>query len=141
MEDTFREKLIRWCNQSSPFAQHNHISVLDVDDGRAVVAMDLAEDSLNRWGAPHGGALFTLADTAVGVATLTVWRQTCVTLDTRTEYITVAEPAGRLTATATVRHCGGHICFCGSEITDAQGRLIARMEASVYKLGQELPGL
>lgn len=139
MEQAFREKLMDWGNQSSRFALHNHIQVLDVDDRRSVVALDLAEDSLNRWGAPHGGALFSLADTAVGMATLTVWQQTCVTLDTRMEYISVAEPTGRLIATGTVRHCGGHICFCSSEITDAQGRLIARMEASVYKTGHELP--
>ena len=66
MTPELKEKLLRYANEKEPFTAHNHIRVCDIDEGSSRLELDLTEQSLNRWGQPHGGVLFTLADDACG---------------------------------------------------------------------------
>ena len=68
MTPELKEKLLRYANEKEPFTAHNHIRVCDIDEGSSRLELDLMEQSLNRWGQPHGGVLFTLADDACGLA-------------------------------------------------------------------------
>ena len=47
------------CIRDRPFPAHNYIRVCDIDEGSSRLELDLTEQSLNRWGQPHGGVLFT----------------------------------------------------------------------------------
>ena len=67
MTPELKEKLLRYANEKEPFTAHNHIRVCDIDEGSSRLELDLTEQSLNRWGQPHGGVLFTLADDACGL--------------------------------------------------------------------------
>lgn len=64
MTPELREKLLAFGNGAEPFLQHNHFCVEDVDDGTSLVTLELQRENLNRWGAPHGGTLFAMADIA-----------------------------------------------------------------------------
>jgi acyl-CoA thioesterase len=50
------------------FAAHNGIEVVEVGKGTATVRMDIGPMHLNSHGTVHGGALFSLADTAFALA-------------------------------------------------------------------------
>ncbi|KUG18987.1 phenylacetic acid degradation protein paad, thioesterase [hydrocarbon metagenome] len=50
------------------FAGHNGMECVEVAPGRAVVKMEVRDYHLNSHGTVHGGALFTLADTAFALA-------------------------------------------------------------------------
>ena len=73
MTPELKEKLLRYANEKEPFTAHNHIRVCDIDEGSSRLELDLTEQSLNRWGQPHGGVLFTLADDARVAPALTSW--------------------------------------------------------------------
>ena len=51
-----------------PFAKVMGIRLVSSGEGRAVLEMEITEPLTNNKGTCHGGALFTLADTAFGVA-------------------------------------------------------------------------
>ena len=50
------------------FARHNGMECVEVAPGRAVVKMEVRDYHKNSHGTVHGGALFTLADTAFALA-------------------------------------------------------------------------
>jgi acyl-CoA thioesterase len=50
------------------YARQAGIELMDVSEGRAKVKMDIREKHKNSHGTVHGGAIFTLADTAFALA-------------------------------------------------------------------------
>ena len=118
MTEERRQKLLQSSQGpgAEPFSQYNHMKVTAVDDGTATVELELQPDSLNCWGTPHGGALFTMADVAAGMALLT----------------------GKLTAVGTVEKMGGHMGFSRTDIRDEGGQLIAALRTVMYLTGRPL---
>ena len=114
MTEELRQKLLHSAEGpgAEPFSQYNHMKVTAVDDGTATVELELHPDSLNCWGTPHGGALFTMADVAAGT--------------------------GKLTAVGTVEKTGGHMGFSRTDIRDESGRLIAALRTVMYLTGRPL---
>ena len=66
MTPELKAKLLRYANECEPFTAHNHIEITDIGEGSSRVELHLTCESMNRWGQPHGGILFTLADDACG---------------------------------------------------------------------------
>ena len=58
-----RERLSR-----NAFMRYNHMELEDVRQDWAVFRLDIRPESRNPFGMVHGGALYTLADNAAGVA-------------------------------------------------------------------------
>ena len=79
------------------------MKVTAVDDGTATVELELQPDSLNCWGTPHGGALFTMADVAAGMALLTLRQEVTFTVSSSIEYLSAAPGTGKLTPWAPWR--------------------------------------
>ena len=90
MTPELREKLLAFGNGAEPFLQHNHFCVEDVDDGTSLVTLELQRENLNRWGAPHGGTIFAMADIAAGMAALTVRQDVNVTTSATIDYMAAA---------------------------------------------------
>lgn len=139
MTEELKRQLLAFGNEAEPFTAHNHIKVTDLSDGTATVTLRLEEDSLNRWNAPHGGVLFTMADVASGMAVLTVRQEACVTVNASIDFIAAADAAQTLRAEGSVRQMGGKICFCTTEIYDEADKLIARLNSVMYFTGKALP--
>ena len=123
---------------SEPFDRHNHVKIVDVDDGWAQVEVEIHPETLNRWGIPHGGILFTLSDVACGMAILTVRTEACLTVNGTIDCISAGPTSGRLIATGRVRKVGGKMAFCDSEIHDDAGRLITTGHTVMYFTGRQL---
>ena len=120
------------------FLQHNHFCVEDVDDGTSLVTLELQRENLNRWGAPHGGTIFAMADIAAGMAALTVRQDVNVTASATIDYMAAAPGTGKLIARGRVRHAGGRLCYCATEITDETGKLIAELNSVMYYTSKPL---
>ena len=80
------EDLKKRLNSSSQFLQSNDMHVVEVKEGYAKVEMIIDEQILNVHGFVHGGALYSLADTAAGAASFATGRDS-VTLSGTINYI------------------------------------------------------
>ena len=129
MTEELRQKLLHSAEGpgAEPFSQYNHMKVTAVDDGTATVELELHPDSLNCWGTPHGGVLFTMADVAAGMALLTLRQEVTFTVSSSIEY-----------AVGTVEKMGGHMGFSRTDIRDESGRLIAALRTVMYLTGRPL---
>ena len=139
MTDERKRQLLDLALDAEPFDVHNHIRIVDVDDGWAKVELEIHPESLNRWGIPHGGILFTLSDVACGMSILTVRAEACVTVNGTIDCINAGPTAGKLIATGRVRKVGGKMAFCDSEIRDDNGKLITTGHTVMYFTGVQLP--
>ena len=68
------DELKKRLNSSSQYLQSNDMQVVEVKEGYAKVEMIIDEQILNVHGFVHGGALYSLADTAAGAASFTSGR-------------------------------------------------------------------
>ena len=108
-----------------PFNRQNGIRAVQAEDGRAVVTVALTHESMNIWGIPHGGLLFSLGDVASGLATQSVYEGTAVSVSGTMDFLTAARGAESLTAVGTVTKRGRTMAFVRVEISDDGGRSIA----------------
>lgn len=138
MTDERRNELMALAREGEPFDIHNHVSIVDVGDGWAKVELDIHPETLNRWGIPHGGILFTLSDVACGMAILTVRAESCVTVSGTIDCLSAGPTSGRIIATGRVRKVGGRMAFCDSELHDETGKLITTGHTVMYFTGQTL---
>ena len=140
MTEELRQKLLHSAEGpgAEPFSQYNHMKVTAVDDGTATVELELHPDSLNCWGTPHGGALFTMADVAAGMALLTRRQEVTFTVSSSIEYLSAAAGTGKLTAVGTVEKTGGHMGFRRTVIRVVLGRLIGGLRSVLFLSGGAL---
>jgi uncharacterized protein (TIGR00369 family) len=104
------------------------IDVVDVGDGHVAFGMTPAEWHYNPIGSVHGGALTTLADSALGCAVHTRLPLGVgyTSLDVNINFVRAATVAsGRLLCEGKVVTLGRRVATARAEITDAAGRLVA----------------
>ena len=101
-------------------------------DGEAVAALDVNDRHLNPNGVVHGGVVFTLVDTAMGRATMSVLDegQICASIEVAVRYLRPIN-GGRLVATASVLRAGRRIVHLEGRVTvDGDDRPVAVVQAS-----------
>lgn len=107
--------------------------------GRAQLVLEARAELGNVIGAVHGGAVFTMLDVAMASAAVSAcdFQRTAVTLDMNTSYI--GPGRGRLTANAELVAETDGVAFCRAEVTDDQGRTVARAQGSFRYLPLPAP--
>ena len=101
-------------------------------DGEAVAALDVSDRHLNPNGVVHGGVVFTLVDTAMGRATMSVLEEgrICASIEVAVRYLRPIT-GGRLVATASVLRAGRRIVHLEGRVTvDGDDRPVAVVQAS-----------
>jgi uncharacterized protein (TIGR00369 family) len=111
-----------------PFIKDLGVEFVSADNGRAVVALDLAPRHLNSWSVAHGGVLMTLLDVAMAVAgrSLDPAAGGGVTLEMKTSFLQPANAGSRVIASAHAFHRTNTLAFCEGEVRDTDQRLIAK---------------
>lgn len=99
MEQEKMEALKKRLNGNSQYLQSNDMKVIELGEGYARVEMVIDEQILNVHGFVHGGALYSLADTAAGAASFATGRDS-VTLTGTINYIKPGK-GGKLIGVAT----------------------------------------
>lgn len=115
-----------------PLQSFLDFDVRDGPDGAAVAFLEVDDRHLNPNGIVHGGVVFTLADTAMGWATLAVLDdgQICASIEVSVRYLRPI-PGGRLVATASVLRAGRRIVHLECSVTvDGDDRPVAVLQGS-----------
>ena len=122
---------------SNQFVKHCGILIDEVGCGWSKLHMPISGDvHTNLTGFVHGGALSTLANTAVGVACCTVGART-VTLNIVTDFIGNLQAGDTAWAEAKVTHRGRRTIVLTAEIYDDARNLLAKPMASMYVKGAD----
>ncbi len=102
------------------------IDLEDVEPGRVVARVEISDDLLNPNGSVHGGVIFTMVDTAMGMAAMSVLDegQFCTTIEIQIRFLRPAV-SGHLEATVVVVKPGRKIIHLEARVHDAETRLIA----------------
>lgn len=111
-----------------PFIKDMGVEFVSAENGRAVVALDLAPRHLNSWSVAHGGVLMTLLDVAMAVAgrSLDPAAGGGITLEMTTSFLQPANAGTRLIVSAHAYHRSSTMAFCDGEVRDTEQRLIAK---------------
>lgn len=105
------------------FAVFNGIKIQSTGENSAQAVLEIGPNSLNPYGLLHGGAYYTLADCACGIACRNDGRK-YVTLHGGLDFLRSVK-SGTVTAAAVVQHRGRSTCMVSVEITDQSGALLA----------------
>ncbi|MEE2630870.1 MAG: PaaI family thioesterase [Actinomycetota bacterium] len=115
-----------------PLQSFLDFDIRDGPDGAVVAFLEVDDRHLHPNGIVHGGVVFTLADTAMGRATLAVLGdgQICASIEVSVRYLRPI-PGGRLVATASVLRAGRRIVHLECGITvDGDDRPVAVLQGS-----------
>jgi acyl-CoA thioesterase len=115
-----------------PLQSFLDFDIRDGPDGAVVAFLEVDDRHLNPNGIVHGGVVFTLADTAMGRATMAVLGdgQICASIEVSVRYLRPI-PGGRLVATASVLRAGRRIVHLECGITvDGDDRPVAVLQGS-----------
>jgi len=119
----------------SPFRELVGVTFTRVDDGYSHCVLEVDKKLLNPAGIVHGGALYTLADSGMGVALYSFVDEgeLFLTIETSVFYFK-AVSSGTLTCEARVVHRGKRIAVMEAEIKNGE-QLVAKAVGtfSIYK--------
>jgi acyl-CoA thioesterase len=120
------------------FARLLGIELLEVRPGYSRLSMVVRDDMLNFQGTPHGGAVFSLADSAFGAAANSHGRK-CVGLTAEICYLATVESGTMLIAEATEEHLGQRTALYHVTVSTEDGDLVASCHGVAYRKKEAFP--
>jgi len=110
----------------SPAARAMGMKVKAASRGRSKVEMTLGPEHLNAMGTAHGGVLTTLADLAMGVATMTTLSsgESFATIDIKVSFLR-SVASGKITGEGEVVRRGQRLVFTQATLRDQKDRKVA----------------
>ena len=119
---------------ADPFVRSLGITCSDAGPGTATVAMTVGPQHLNFNGTCHGGAIFTLADTAFGLASNSHGK-VAAGIDAHITYQQAARAGDRLQAHATEVSRSRKLAIYRIDVTRGDGVAISSFTGTVYVTG------
>lgn len=120
----------------NPFVSLLKMRIEDVREGEATLSMPVIyEIHTNLYRNAHGGALASLADTAMGVSCATLGNRV-VTLDMNINYIRGAGEQPAIYCTGKVIHNGKSTMVVEAELTDGAGSLLGKARGTFFVIGK-----
>lgn len=113
------------------FAEHVGCRIVEGSVGHGVAELDIQDHHRNALGNVMGGAIFTLADFALALAS-NIGVAPSVSVSSAVDYMS-ASRGTRLIATCNVDKSGRHLGFYTTDVTDDTGRRIAQVTTTVYR--------
>ena len=110
-----------------------NMRLVEVEEGRAVFAVEPDERHYNGLGIAHGGLAATLLDSALGCAINTVMPagRVFTTLEMKINYVRpMRRETGEVRCEAEVLHAGSRVATAEGRIVDAAGKLYAHGTAT-----------
>jgi len=120
-EELTKENIIKRFNEYPGFMKYNNYHLDDLEENKSTMSVDLNENSLNPSGIAHGGLVFGLADTAMGMLAYLTGRKV-VTVDANINYL---------------KPCRGSKITCVAEPVKV-GKTIGVYQANIYNGEEEL---
>lgn len=120
----------------NPYLRLLEMKINQLEKGKAILSMPIiANKHTNLYGVVHGGAVASLADTAMGVACATLGNRV-VTIDMNINYIRSGQAGTAIIGVGEVIHAGRHTMVVDCEIRDDQDNLLAKARGTFYVIGR-----
>ena len=133
--EVWLENQIKEIFKDNPLSTMMGIQISTLSDGEVTLSMQVdSEIHTNVYGIVHGGSLFTLVDSVMGVAGLTTGNLV-VTSDINIRFITNSKKRNILTATGRIIHKGRDSLITEAEIRDKRQRLLVKAQGSYFIRG------
>ncbi len=121
--------------QEEGFFTHNNYHIIDVEEDNITLKADITKTALNPYGYTHGGFVFGLSDTIMGILAAHTGRK-AVTLESNISYLKPG--AGKyLIAKGKILKEGNHICFLQSKIYNDKKELVATANSTYYYVNEK----
>jgi len=123
----FKESLLNWMETKNPFWSLLGMEIIEIKKGWAQIRLPFSEKLANGIGVMHGGAIFSPADSAVGMALVGLIDkdENISTLEMKINYLKPLT-AGDIIAEAKIVHRGTMTAIGDVEVKDEKGNLIAK---------------
>lgn len=124
--------IMEMLDQESIISNNLNIQFVKANNGTSEVKMAIDKKILNPYQIVHGGAIFTLADSAAGAAALS-FNEAYVTMDS---YINFMKPGvgSELVATGVTTYRGKDTCVVEVTIKNDEDVLIAKGMFTMFKI-------
>lgn len=123
------------------YKQNAFVKLLDmkmvhVEPGSAEISMPIEPDKhTNLYNVAHGGALASVADTAMGVACASLGRRV-VTLELNINFIKAPDPGAEVRAVSRVVHNGRKTVVVECDVLSISNVILSKARATFYVVGQ-----
>lgn len=125
MNDVFKNM-----EEKDGFFKHNNYHVVEANENEVIIRANLTENSMNPYGMAHGGFIFGLGDTVMGMLAATIDKK-ALTLNANISYL--APGTGEyLIAKGEIVKKGKTISLLRANIYNDQKKLISTMESTYY---------
>ncbi len=131
------ERLARFMARDA-YGRHLGIELAEAGEGRSVVRMRVRPEHLNFLGSCHGGAIFSLADMALGLA-CNSYGTLAALIDAHLTLSVGVKQGDWLSARATEISRTRKLAVYRSDVTREDGALIGSLTGTVYLTGKPLP--
>ncbi|NNL75092.1 MAG: PaaI family thioesterase, partial [Desulfobacterales bacterium] len=127
LEPRFKKSMLDWMKTRNPFWSLLGMELVDVKKGWAKVRLPFDDKLTNAIGLVHGGAIFSPADSAVGMALvgLIARNENISTLEMKINYLKPFK-GGEIFAEAKIIHKGTQTAIGDVEVRDHNKSLIAK---------------
>jgi 1,4-dihydroxy-2-naphthoyl-CoA hydrolase len=123
------DRTVRWLQELPPFPRRLGITVTSAEPERVVAELTVRDDLCTAGDIAHGGAIMAFADTIGALGTIMNLRegQGTTTVESKTNFFAPARVGTRLIAEATPLHRGRRTQVWETRLSDADGRLVAKV--------------
>ena len=134
------QKMLRGEVPSPPVGRLLGFVLKAIEPGRAVFEMEADERHHNPLGTLHGGVYCDLADVAMGYAYAATLAEgeSFTTVELKVNFLRAVRQ-GKLTAEARVVKAGSALGYVECDVSDGDGRLVARASSTCMKLRLDRP--
>jgi len=139
LEPRFKQSLLDWMKTKNPFWSLLGMEILEIKKGWAKIRLPFSEKLANGIGVAHGGAIFSPADSAVGMALVGLINkdENISTLEMKINYLRPFT-SGEIVAEAKIIHKGTMTAIGDVDVRDEKDNLIAKGLAT-YAISKKEP--
>ena len=123
--------------QNDRFANSNGMQIESIDEGYAKTSMVIQDNHLNAANVVHGGAIFTLADYAFGIASNT-YGTIALSINSSISFLNGAKKGEKLFAVACEIDKNFKLGSYTVTVTNGEDKTIAIFQGMVYKKDKKL---
>lgn len=124
------QQIKNYIENTDGFIKHNGMHVSEITDTECTMYIDLSENSLNPNGTAHGGLIFGLADTTMGLLARTTGRNV-VTINSQIDYLKPCK-GSKITCVAEALKVGKTTAVYRSNIYNEDNILAATVTGTYF---------
>ncbi len=119
-------------NEENKFLEHNNIEIIEVSNTTSTVKLNITQNSYNPFNIVHGGLIFSIGDTVMGV-TCRANERKAVTLDANINFLKQATGKYLLAKSEMIKS-GKTTATLRANIYNDQNELVAIMTSTYFYL-------